>query len=122
MLAPWKMVAIYCQAVRAHDQRVALDGSPAEPAGARRAIAPARVAPPQKRASGGRSLKGFEDAHAPTPPRAPPPAPPAAVDLSRFVGLEDVFDDIDQLVDAQAGRISHVGVLLVAPRGTGKSN
>jgi hypothetical protein len=48
------------------------------------------------------------------------------VDLSRFVGLEDVFDDIDQLVDAQAaGSASSyrpVGVLLVAPRGTGKSN
>jgi hypothetical protein len=37
--------------------------------------------------------------------RAPPPAPPVAVDLSRFVGLEDVFGDIDELVAARAGRI-----------------
>jgi hypothetical protein len=32
------------------------------------------------------------------------------MDLSRFVGLEGVFGDIDQLVDARASRIS-----LVAP-------
>jgi sRNA-binding protein len=30
-LTPWKMSAVYCQAVLAHDQRIALDGTPAEP-------------------------------------------------------------------------------------------
>jgi hypothetical protein len=58
--------------------------------------------------------------------RAAPPAPPVAVDLSRLIGLEDVFGDIDQLVDARASRISLVApatlVLLVGPRGTGKSS
>jgi hypothetical protein len=58
--------------------------------------------------------------------RAPPPAPPVAVDISRFVGLDDVFADIDELVDARASRISPVApatlVLLVGPRGTGKSS
>ena len=27
----WKMAPVYCQAVLAHDQRVTLDGAPAEP-------------------------------------------------------------------------------------------
>jgi sRNA-binding protein len=31
VLTPWKMSAVYCQAVLAHDQRIALDGTPAEP-------------------------------------------------------------------------------------------
>jgi hypothetical protein len=57
--------------------------------------------------------------------RAPPPAPPIAVDTS-FVGLDDVLGDIDELVDARAGGISLVApatlVLLVGPRGTGKSS
>jgi sRNA-binding protein len=30
VLTRWKMAAIYCQAVLAHDQRIGLDGSPAE--------------------------------------------------------------------------------------------
>jgi hypothetical protein len=58
--------------------------------------------------------------------RPPPPAPPVAVDLSRFVGLDGVFAEIDELVAARAGRISPVApatlVLLVGPRGTGKSS
>jgi sRNA-binding protein len=31
VLAPWKMAPVYCMAVLAHDQRVTLDGAPAEP-------------------------------------------------------------------------------------------
>jgi hypothetical protein len=31
MLTYWKMAAVYCQAVLAHDQRISLDGTPAEP-------------------------------------------------------------------------------------------
>jgi hypothetical protein len=72
-------------------------------------------------------------ASAPAPPRpgdaderSLPPAPPIAVDISRFVGLDGVFADIDELVAARAGRISPVApatlVLLVGPRGTGKSS
>jgi hypothetical protein len=30
VLRRWKMVAVYCRAVLAHDQRIALDGSPAK--------------------------------------------------------------------------------------------
>jgi Mrp family chromosome partitioning ATPase len=60
-------------------------------------------------------------------PSSPPPlAPPVAVDLSRFVGLDGVFAEIDELVAARAGRISPLApatlVLLVGPRGTGKSS
>ena len=35
VLAPWKMAAVYCRAVLAYDQRIALDGTPAEPVEAR---------------------------------------------------------------------------------------
>ena len=48
------------------------------------------------------------------------------MDLSDFVGLDDVFAEINQLVAARASRISPVApatlVLLVGPRGTGKSS
>ena len=30
VLGRWKMAAVYCQAVLSHDQRIALDGAPAE--------------------------------------------------------------------------------------------
>jgi sRNA-binding protein len=30
VLCRWKMAAVYCQAVLSHDQRIALDGAPAE--------------------------------------------------------------------------------------------
>jgi hypothetical protein len=58
--------------------------------------------------------------------RPSPPAPPVAVDLSGLIGLDGVFADIDELVATQARRISPVApatlVLLVGPRGTGKSS
>jgi sRNA-binding protein len=34
VLRHWKMTAAYCQAILRHDQRIALDGAPAEPIGA----------------------------------------------------------------------------------------
>jgi sRNA-binding protein len=34
VLGRWKMASIYCQAVLCHDQRITLDGAPAEPVGA----------------------------------------------------------------------------------------
>ncbi len=67
-------------------------------------------------------------ASAPATPRppTPPSAPPLAVDLSDFVGLESVIANVDELVATRAGRISPVApatlVLLVGPRGTGKSS
>jgi hypothetical protein len=48
------------------------------------------------------------------------------VDLSDFVGLDSVIADIDELVATRAGRITPVApatlVLLIGPRGTGKSS
>jgi len=72
-------------------------------------------------------------ASAAAPPRAaetreqpPPPAPPVAVDLSGYVGLDGVCADIDELVVTRTGRIRPLApatlVLLVGPRGTGKSS
>ena len=50
----------------------------------------------------------------------------AAVDLARFVGLDGVLADIDELVATRAGRIRPLApatlVLLVGPHGTGKSS
>jgi hypothetical protein len=34
VLGRWKMASVYCQAVLCHDQRITLDGAPAEPMGA----------------------------------------------------------------------------------------
>jgi sRNA-binding protein len=34
VLAGWKMAPVYCRAVLCYDQRIALDGAPAEPVGA----------------------------------------------------------------------------------------
>ena len=31
VLRHWKMAAVYCRAILSHDQRIALDGAPAEP-------------------------------------------------------------------------------------------
>lgn len=50
----------------------------------------------------------------------------AAPDISRFIGLNDVFSEINQLVTARSNRISTIApatvVLLIGPRGTGKSS
>src|SRR5215472_5838163 len=35
VVAPWKMAPVYCRAVLAHDQRIALDGALAEPVDAK---------------------------------------------------------------------------------------
>jgi sRNA-binding protein len=35
VLAPWKMAPVYCRSVLAHDHRIALDGTPAEPVDAK---------------------------------------------------------------------------------------
>jgi hypothetical protein len=60
------------------------------------------------------------------PVRPAPSGKTAGPDISRFVGLDDVFAEINQLVTARASRIRTVApatvVLLVGPRGTGKSS
>jgi ATPase family associated with various cellular activities (AAA) len=77
------------------------------------------------------AVSATASAPAPSPPdeareRPSPPAPPIAVDVSRFVGLDGVFADIDELAATRAGRIRPLApatlALLVGPRGTGKSS
>jgi energy-coupling factor transporter ATP-binding protein EcfA2 len=86
--------------------------------------------------SAARSAASTAAAPQPGEARAQPPspriecgagsAPPVSVDLSRFVGLDGVLADVDELVATRAGRIRPVApatlVLLVGPRGTGKSS
>jgi hypothetical protein len=59
-------------------------------------------------------------------PVRPSPSTQKAPDISRFVGLDGVFEEINQLVTARAKGIGTVApataVLLVGPRGTGKSS
>jgi sRNA-binding protein len=71
VLFPWKMSPAYCRAVLAYDQRVALDGSPAEPVHAEaRDLATKRLAQIEAR-------KAVKKAAKPKwPPPAPPPEPP----------------------------------------------
>jgi hypothetical protein len=61
-----------------------------------------------------------------TPVGNPPSTRITAPDVSRFVGLDDVFAEINQLVMARVNRIGTIApatiVLLVGPRGTGKSS
>jgi hypothetical protein len=58
--------------------------------------------------------------------RVAPAAPVPAVDLADFVGLDDVFAEIENLVATLGDRIRPVApatmILLVGPRGTGKSS
>jgi hypothetical protein len=60
------------------------------------------------------------------PMTSPASVHPTAPDISRFVGLDDVFVEIHQLVTARANRVSTIApatiVFLVGPRGTGKSS
>jgi sRNA-binding protein len=71
VLIPWKMSPAYCQAVLSHDQRIALDGSPAEPVDAEaKDLATKRLAQLEAR-------KAVKKATKPKwPPPAPPPEPP----------------------------------------------
>ena len=77
VLGRWKMAAVYCQAVLCYDQRIALDGSPAETVDAEAkdlatkqlAQLAARKAKKAAEAAGPAVVK-------PKPASAPPPAPP----------------------------------------------
>ena len=61
-----------------------------------------------------------------TPAATPSSSRVTAPDVSRFAGLDDVFAEINQLVAARVNRIGTIApatiVLLVGPRGTGKSS
>ena len=98
-----------------------------------------RLAWLDRSASAARLLESFAprfDIRAPAASAAAPPRagevreraspPPAAVDLARFVGLDSVLVDVDELVATQAGRVRPLApatlALLVGPRGTGKSS
>jgi sRNA-binding protein len=66
VLGRWKMAAVYCQAVLAHDQRIALDGAPAETIDAEaKDLAAKQLA----------RLAAREAAKKAAKPKSPPPAP-----------------------------------------------
>jgi sRNA-binding protein len=77
VLGRWKMSPVYCQAVLGHDQRIALDGAPAEPVDAEaKDLATKQLAQLARKAA----KKAVEAAgpavakpkHAPAPPTKPP--------------------------------------------------
>jgi sRNA-binding protein len=76
VLGRWKMAAVYCQAVLAYEQRIALDGSPAETVDAEaKELATKQLAQLAAR----KAAKKAAEAAAPAvvkPKHAPAPAPP----------------------------------------------
>jgi sRNA-binding protein len=75
VLLTWKMAPVYCEAVLRHDQRIDLDGAPAEPVEAQaKELATKRLAQLAERKAAKKAAK----AAAPTvvTPK-PPPTPPA---------------------------------------------
>jgi hypothetical protein len=72
--------------------------------------------PPQNRTSGGSAET--------KPPAAEPPLP--IPDLSRLVGIDGVLSEVEHLIASRKSRSSGVApatvVLLIGPRGTGKSS
>jgi sRNA-binding protein len=77
VLRHWKMRAAYCQAVLRHEQRIALDGAPAEPVGAEaKDLANKHLA---RLAAGKATTKDKKD----TPPAAVEPPPASGPDQLR---------------------------------------
>jgi sRNA-binding protein len=75
VLGRWKMAAVYCQAVLCHDQRIALDGAPAETVDAEAKD----LAGKQLAKLAARKAKKAAEAAVPAvvkPKHAPAPAPP----------------------------------------------
>jgi sRNA-binding protein len=76
VLGRWKMAEVYCQAVLSHDQRIALDGAPAEPVDAEaKDLAAKQLAKLAAR----KTAKKAAEAASPAvvkPKHAPAPAPP----------------------------------------------
>jgi hypothetical protein len=80
VLGRWKMAAIYCQAVLSHDQRIALDGAPAETVDAEAkdlaAKQLARLAARPRKQRRARALAVVKPKSAPAPALAPPTKTP----------------------------------------------
>jgi sRNA-binding protein len=79
VLGRWKMAPVYCQAVLCHDQRIALDGSPAETVDAEAKDLAAKqlarlAARKAKKAAEAAALAVVKPKHAPAP--APPTKTP----------------------------------------------
>jgi sRNA-binding protein len=72
VLARWKMAPVYCRAVLSHDQRITLDGAPAEPVDTEaKELAKKQLARLEAR----KTKKANPPKLAGVPPPAPPPAP-----------------------------------------------
>jgi sRNA-binding protein len=80
VLAGWKMAAVYCRAVLCYDQRIALDGSPAETVDAEaKDLATKRLAELAARKATKKSANATAPAVVkPTPAPAPPTETPHA--------------------------------------------
>jgi sRNA-binding protein len=78
VLGGWKMAPIYCQAVHCHDQRIALDGSPAETVDAEaKDLATKRLAQLAARKTGKKAAEAWAPAVVkPKPAPAPPTETP----------------------------------------------
>jgi sRNA-binding protein len=77
VLVGWKMAAAYCEAVLRYDQRIALDGSPAETIDAEaKELATKQLARLAARETAKKSLKAAVPAMAASPPIETPPETP----------------------------------------------
>ena len=80
VLTGWKLARAYCEAVLSHDQRITLDGVPAEPVGAEaKEMAAKRLAmlAARKAAKAAKSTKAAKKLAGPAPANVKPaPAPP----------------------------------------------
>jgi sRNA-binding protein len=75
VLGRWKMAAVYCQAVLSHDQRITLDGAPAEPVDAEaKDLAAKQLARLAAREAAKKAPAAVKPKHAPAP--APPTKTP----------------------------------------------
>jgi sRNA-binding protein len=73
VLGRWKMAAVYCQAVLAHDQRIALDGAPAETIDAEaKDLAAKQLARLAAREAAKKASTAVKPKHAPAPPTKTP--------------------------------------------------
>jgi sRNA-binding protein len=71
VLGRWKMAPVYCQAVLSHDQRITLDGTPAEPVDAEaKDLAKRQLVRLEARKAAKKAAKPK------SPPPATPPEPP----------------------------------------------
>jgi sRNA-binding protein len=78
VLGRWKMAEVYCQAVLLHDQRITLDGAPAEAVDAEaKELAAKQLAKLAARKAAKKAVEAAAPAVGkPKPAIAPPPAPP----------------------------------------------